>query len=175
MLATKGYGPLTTATLLVTIGDNPDRIHNQASFATLCGVCPIPASSGKTNRHRLNRGGDRQANWAFHQVALVRLSYDQRTQTYATRLTQHNKPPRDIMRCLKRAIARDAYQLLTNPPTPPRTDDLHHQRGLTLTQAAHHLNTHPPLTSRLERGLHHDTALTNNYRQRLNTHPPLTT
>ncbi|WP_099330404.1 IS110 family transposase [Actinomyces ruminis] len=65
MLATKGYGPVTTATLLVTAGDNPDRIHNEASFAALCGACPIPASSGKTNRHRLNRGADRQANWHY--------------------------------------------------------------------------------------------------------------
>ncbi|MBM6980550.1 MAG: IS110 family transposase [Actinomyces succiniciruminis] len=174
MLATKGYGPVTTATLLVTAGDNPDRIHNEASFAALCGACPIPASSGKTNRHRLNRGGDRQANWALHQVARSRLAHDPRTQAYAKRLAGRNKTPKDIMRCLKRAIAREAFHLLTNPPTPPRTDDLRklrQQRGLTLTQAANHLGTHPPLISRLERGLHHDTALTNNYRQWLNTHP----
>lgn len=66
MLATKGYGVITTATLLVTAGDNPGRIRTEASFAALCGAAPIPASSGKTNRHRLNRGGDRQANWAPH-------------------------------------------------------------------------------------------------------------
>ena len=66
MLATKGYGVITTATLLVTAGDNPGRIRTEASFAALCGAAPIPAGPGKTNRHRLNRGGDRQANWAPH-------------------------------------------------------------------------------------------------------------
>ena len=99
MLATKGYGVITTATLLVTAGDNPGRIRTEASFAALCGAAPIPASSGKTNRHRLNRGGDRQANWALHQIALVRLSSDPRTKAYAARLTATGKNCKEILRC----------------------------------------------------------------------------
>ena len=99
MLATKGYGVITTATLLAGAGDNPDRIRTEASFAALCGAAPIPASSGKTNRHRLNRGGDRQANWALHQIALVRLSSDPRTKAYAARLTATGKSRKEILRC----------------------------------------------------------------------------
>ena len=177
MLATKGYGVITTATLLVTAGDNPDRIRTEASFAALCGAAPIPASSGKTNRHRLNRGGDRQANWALHQIALVRLSSDPRTKAYAARLTATGKNCKEILRCLKRAIAREAWHLLTHPQPAPRTDDLRrlrHERGLTLTQAAHHLNTHPARISELERGTRPDTTLTAAYRQWLNTQQPQT-
>ena len=177
MLATKGYGVITTATLLVTAGDNPGRIRTEASFAALCGAAPTPASSGKTNRHRLNRGGDRQANWALHQIALVRLSSDPRTKAYAARLTATGKNCKEILRCLKRAIAREAWHLLTHPQPAPRTDDLRrlrHERGLTLTQAAHHLNTHPARISELERGTRPDTTLTAAYRQWLNTQQPQT-
>ena len=177
MLATKGYGVITTATLLVTAGDNPGRIRTEASFAALCGAAPIPASSGKTNRHRLNRGGDRQANWALHQIALVRLSSDPRTKAYAARLTATGKNCKEILRCLKRAIAREAWHLLTHPQPAPRTDDLRrlrHERGLTLTQAAHHLNTHPARISELERGTRPDTTLTAAYRQWLSTQQPQT-
>ncbi len=79
MLTRKGYGVIAAATLLVTAGDGPDRLRSNASFAALGGAAPIPAGSGKTNRHRLNRGGDRQANWALHRIALVRLRRDPRT------------------------------------------------------------------------------------------------
>ena len=177
MLATKGYGVITTAALLVTAGDNPDRIRSEASFAALCGAAPIPASSGRTNRHRLNRGGDRRANWALHQIALVRLSGDPRTKAYAARLTATGKSRKEILRCLKRAIAREAWHLLTHPQPAPRTDDLRrlrHERGLTLTQAAHHLNTHPARISELERGTRPDTTLTAAYRQWLSTQQPQT-
>ncbi|WP_343834777.1 IS110 family transposase, partial [Micropruina glycogenica] len=131
MLATKGYGVITTATLLISAGDNPDRLRTEASFAALCGAAPIPASSGKTTRHRLNRGGDRQGNWALHQIALVRLSTDTRTKTYAAKLRAAGKSKKDVLRCLKRAIAREAWHLLVHPTPAPRTDDLRtlrHQR-----------------------------------------------
>ena len=82
-----GIGPDTAATLLVAAGSNPERLHSEASFASLCGVNPIPASSGKTNRHRLNRGGHRQANAALHRIVVVRLRYDPRTQSYMRRRT----------------------------------------------------------------------------------------
>ena len=136
-----------------------------------------PPAPGKTNRHRLNRGGDRQANWALHQIALVRLSSDPRTKAYAARLTATGKNCKEILRCLKRAIAREAWHLLTHPQPAPRTDDLRrlrHERGLTLTQAAHHLNTHPARISELERGTRPDTTLTAAYRQWLNTQQPQT-
>ena len=83
-----GVGPDTAATLLVTAGSNPERLKSEAAFAALCGVSPIPASSGKTNRYRLNRGGDRQANAALYRVVVVRLRYDVRTMTYLQRRTE---------------------------------------------------------------------------------------
>ena len=177
MLATKGYGVITTATLLVTAGDNPGRIRTEASFAALCGAAPIPASSGKTNRHRLNRGGDRQANWALHQIALVRLPA-----TRAPRPTPPASPPRArtakrYCAAPERAIAREAWHPPAHPQPAPRTDDLRrgrHERGLTLTQAAHHPDTHPARISELERGTRPDTTLTAAYRQWLNTQQPHT-
>lgn len=83
MIATKGYGVITTATLLVTAGANPERLRSDALFAALCWTAPIPASSGKTNQYRLNRGGNWQANWALHQSALARRSNEERTMNYA--------------------------------------------------------------------------------------------
>jgi len=171
MLATKGFGVITTATLLITAGDNPARLRTEASFAALCGAAPIPASSGKTTRHRLNRGGDRQANWALHQIALVRLSTDPRTKAYAAKLTAAGKSKKDVLRCLKRAIAREAWHLLVHPAPAPRIDDLRplrHLRGLTLTQAAEHLGTVPARISELERGTRLNIPLANAYREYLN-------
>ena len=171
MLATKGFGIVTTATLLITAGDNPARLRTEASFAALCGAAPIPASSGKTTRHRLNRGGDRQANWALHQIALVRLSTDPRTKAYAAKLTAAGKSKKDVLRCLKRAIAREAWHLLVHPAPAPRIDDLRplrHLRGLTLTQAAEHLGTVPARISELERGTRLNIPLANAYREYLN-------
>lgn len=171
MLATKGYGVITTATLLISAGDNPDRLRTEASFAALCGAAPIPASSGKTTRHRLNRGGDRQGNWALHQIALVRLSTDTRTKTYAAKLRAAGKSKKDVLRCLKRAIAREAWHLLVHPAPAPRIDDLRplrHLRGLTLTQAAEHLGTVPARISELERGTRLNIQLANAYRDYLN-------
>ena len=155
MIATKGYGVITTATLLVTAGSNPERLRSEASFAALCGASPIPASSGKTTRHRLNRGGDRQANWALHQIALVRLSNDQRTKDYAARLQASGKSKKDIMRCLKRAVAREAFHLIVHPKPAPKTEDLRalrHRRGVTLAQAGINLGAEPARLSELERG-----------------------
>ena len=82
-----GVGPDTAAALLISAGSNPQRIHSEAAFASLCGESPVPASTGKTNRHRLNRGGDRQANAALYRVVLVRLSHDLRTKEYMIRRT----------------------------------------------------------------------------------------
>ena len=110
-----GVGPDVAAALLIAAGGNPDRLRTEASFAALCGVNPIPASSGKTHRHRLNRGGDRQANAALHTVALVRMRSDPRTREYAAKRVKQGLSRRDIMRCLKRYIARELYPLLAVP------------------------------------------------------------
>ena len=107
-----GIGPDTAATLLVAAGSNPERLHSEASFASLCGVNPIPASSGKTNRHRLNRGGHRQANAALHRIVVVRLRYDPRTQSYMRRRTMEGMSKAEIIRCLKRYVAREVFSAL---------------------------------------------------------------
>ena len=104
-----GIGTDVAGQLLVTAGDNPERLHSEASFAKLCGVAPLPASSGRTDRHRLNKGGERQANRALHIVAVVRLRYCPRTQAYLQRRTEQGLTKRDIIRCLKRYILREAH------------------------------------------------------------------
>jgi len=112
LVATKGIGPEIAGCLLVTAGDNPERLRSEAGFAMLCGVAPIPASSGKTERHRLNRGGDRRANSALHMAAIYRMREDDRTKAYVARRLAEGLTKREIIRCLKRYIAREVYQLL---------------------------------------------------------------
>lgn len=104
-----GIGTDVAGQLLVTAGDNPERLHSEAAFAKLCGVAPLPASSGRTDRHRLNKGGERQANRVLHIVAVVRLRYCPRTQAYLQRRTEQGLTKRDIIRCLKRYILREAH------------------------------------------------------------------
>jgi transposase len=105
-----GVGPDTAATLLVALGDNPHRIATESAFAKLCGVSPVEASSGKTVRHRLNRGGNRDANRALHVICVVRLRRHQPTRDYLARRTVEGKTKAEIMRCLKRYIAREVYR-----------------------------------------------------------------
>ncbi|MCJ7437253.1 MAG: IS110 family transposase [Acidimicrobiia bacterium] len=112
LLTQRGVGPDVAAKLLVAAGDNPHRLTNEAAFAALCGASPVPASSGKIQRHRLNRGGDRQANNALWTVAMVRLSCDPETRAYADRRTKQGRSRRDTTRCLKRYIARQLFPLL---------------------------------------------------------------
>ena len=115
-------GPDTAATLLVTAGSNPERLRSEAAFASLCGVNPIPGSSGKTNRHRLNRGGHRQANAALHRIVIVRLRHDPRTQAYMHRRTMEGMSKTEIIRCLKRYVAREVYSALkTSAQTVQKT------------------------------------------------------
>ena len=116
LLARNGVGPDTAAALLIAAGDNPDRLHSEASFAALCGVSPVEASSGKTQRRRLNRGGNRQANAALHRITLSRLRWDQATRDYVERRVRDGKTRREAIRCLKRYIARELYPLITRPP-----------------------------------------------------------
>ena len=116
-----GVGTNHAATLLVLAGDNPDRLKSEASFASLCGVSPVEASSGKVVRHRLNRGGNRDANRALHMVCVVRMGSDRRTKRYVSRRTAEGKSKWEIMRCLKRYIAREVYRVLLSSTTvnPP--------------------------------------------------------
>ena len=116
LVALPGIGVDTAGQLLVTAGDNPQRLRGEAAFAHLCGVAPIPASSGRTDRHRLNRGGDRHANNALWRIALVRMRCHPPTRAYVERRTKQGLSKLDIMRCLKRYIAREVYHQLTSPP-----------------------------------------------------------
>jgi transposase len=112
LVALKGVGTDIAGTLLVAAGDNPHRLRSEAAFAHLCGVAPVPASSGKTQRHRLSRGGDRDANRALYLLAIGRLGWDERTRTYAAKRTRDGKTKPEIIRCLKRFIAREIYHAL---------------------------------------------------------------
>jgi len=112
LMACTGVGADVAGQLLVTAGENADRLHSEPAFAMLCGVAPIPASSGKTHRHRLNRGGDRQANAALYRVVLCRMRWDPRTRAYVERRTKEGLSKKDIIRCLKRMIARELYYVL---------------------------------------------------------------
>ncbi len=105
-----GIGPNTAAEMLIVFGDNPERIESEAAFAKLCGTCPIPASSGLTNKHRLYRGGHRQANAAVYRTVIVRMRFHQPTIEYVARRTTEGLTKKDIIRCLKRFVAREIYQ-----------------------------------------------------------------
>jgi transposase len=113
LLTRRGVGAQVASALLVVAGDNPGRLRSEAAFSMLCGSSPLEASSGKTIRHRLNRGGDRDANNALWTIAMTRLSCDERTQRYLARRTAEGKSKREIIRCLKRYIAREVYRDIT--------------------------------------------------------------
>jgi transposase len=118
LMARKGVGPDTASAILVSAGDNPHRLRDERSFAALAGSNPIPASSGKTTRHRLNRGGDRQLNAALWRIAIVRLATDPDTRAYLDRRTAEGKTKTEAIRCIKRYIAREVFALL--PQTAAR-------------------------------------------------------
>ena len=169
--AAYGVGPDTAAQLLITAGTNSHRLRSEAAFAMLAGVAPIPASSGKTTRHRLCRGGDRAANNALHRIAVVRWSHDPHTRDYIARQLAAGRSKKDVLRLLKRAIAREMFKHLTAPcpiddtatyapPDKPKTSP---------HRAAAHFGIWPTDISRLERGLKRDDTLAANYRQWLNT------
>ena len=122
LTAAVGIGPDNAAELLLTLGDNAARVHSEAAFAKLCGACPIPASSGKTTRHRLNRGGHRRANAALHRIVIVRMKYHDPTRAYVARRITEGKTKPEIMRCLKRFVIRDIWARthhLRQPPQQP--------------------------------------------------------
>ena len=131
LLAKQGVATQVAATPLATAGDNPGRVRREASFAALCGASPVDASSGKQLRHRLNRGGDRQANSALWTIAMTRLAHDPRTRAYAARRTAQGKTRKEIIRCLKRYIAREIYKALCPPQRPSRLPLSHAEKDLS--------------------------------------------
>jgi transposase len=128
-LAKQGVAVQVAGTLLATAGDNPARLRTEASFAALCGASPVDASSGKQRRHRLNRGGDRQANSALWRIVMVRMSHDPRTRAYVARRTAEGKTTKEIIRCLKRYVAREVYKALVSGTGE-------HAAGIALVPAA---------------------------------------
>lgn len=116
LLQRHGVGPDTAAALLLAAGDNPQRLTSEASFAALCGASPIEMSSGRAQRRRLNRGGDRQANSALYMIVIARLRWDERTRAYIDRRVSEGKTRREAIRCLKRYVARELYELIARHP-----------------------------------------------------------
>ena len=167
-------GPDVAAAILIAAGDNPGRLRSSAAFAALAGVSPIQASSGKKTGHRLNRGGDRQANAAIHRIVLVRMSHkDPRTIDYIARRTAQGHSKRDIIRCLKRYVAREVYQALQHPQPTTVIGTLRQRRqaaGLPMKAVAQHFNRPINAIARLERGIVHDTDLATRYHAWLDTH-----
>jgi transposase len=162
-----GVGPDTAAQLLITAGANPDRLRSEASFAALCGVSPVPASSGKTTRHRLSRGGDRHANNALYRIAMSRMAHEPRTKQYVARHIAAGRSTKEILRMLKRAIAREIHRLLTHQVALPEYADLRPARqakNITVTAAAKAFNMWPAAISRIELGLRRDDDLASRYR-----------
>ena len=136
LVAEFGIGTLTAAQFLITAGDNPHRLHTADAFAALCGASPIPVSTGRTDRHRLNRGGDRQANRALYTIALSRMKHHEQTRTFIAARLAAGKTKKEAIRILKRYLARRVYQLLLQPPKP------------TSPPAATSTPASPPVTSR---------------------------
>ena len=159
-------GPDVASILLVAVGDNPERMTSESAFAALCGVSPVPASSGKIVRHRLNPGGNRQANHALWRIVTVRLSCDDTTQKYMARRTAQGRTEREIVRCLKRHVAREIFRLLVEPKVIPAGCELRkirNQAGATLAVAAEALSTSIGTISRLERAKVFDSNLALRY------------
>lgn len=153
LLAIKGIGPVLAAQLLITAGDNPDRLRSSSSFAALCGTAPIPVSSGRTDRHRLSRGGDRAANCALHQIVKVRMITDARTRAYRDEHLAKGWTKKAVYRSLKRAVVREIYRALIGRYEVPNHLDLRPARqakNLTLAAAASHLNVWPSALSDID-------------------------
>lgn len=167
LMAIKGVGPVTGAQLLITAGDNPDRLRSSASFAALCGTAPIPVSSGRTDRHRLSRGGDRQANTALHHIVKNRMTHDPRTRAYRDDHLAKNWTKKAVYRSLKRAVAREIHRALSGHCAVPDYTDLRPARqakNITLTTAANALHVWPARVGELELGRRRDDTFAHRYR-----------
>lgn len=166
-----GCGPLSAAALAVAAGDNPERLTSEAAFAALCGVSPIKASSGKTVRHRLNRGGDRRANRALHVIAMHRMRTDPRTMSYVEKRRSEGLSDREIRRCVKRYVAREAYRLIMNPnkvPIEGKGPEMRAERisaGISQRDAAEALGVSASTLCDMELGHHQFRELALRYRR----------
>ena len=168
LLSLRGVGPISAAQLLITAGGNPDRLRSEASLAALCGTAPVPASSGKTTRHRLSRGGDRAANHALHTIAISRMTCHAPTRDYVSRKRASGRSDKEILRQLKRALVREIYRSLTRGLMPPELSDLRPTRqhkNITIAAAARALDTYPSKIIRTENGTYPDYELAARYRQ----------
>jgi transposase len=171
LMAIKGVGPVVGAQLLITAGDNPDRLRSSASFAALCGTAPIPVSSGRTDRHRLSRGGDRHANAALHHIVKNRMTHDRPTRAYRDTHLAKGWTNKAVYRALKRAVAREIHRALAGHCAVPDYTDLRPTRqtkNITLTQVADALDVWPARVGELELGRRRDDAFADRYRQWLN-------
>lgn len=167
-----GCGTMAAAALAMSAGDNPERMGSKDSFASLCGVSPVEASSGKVVRHRVNLGGDRQANCALYRIVIVRMKYDDRTRAYVEKKTAEGKSKKEIIRCLKRYVANEVYRALMNPGrvVENRGSDLRKTRqqlNLTQSDVAGMLEVTPCRISKIERGTNKDPKLEKRYRELL--------
>lgn len=175
VLGLDAVGVHSAAQLLMAAGDNPDRLHSDAAFARLCAACPKPASSGKTTRHRLDRGGDRRANKALFRIVIVRMKHDPRTRRYVARRLTEGMTKREIIRCLKRFVAREVYNAITNPPDhiPTGTElrDLRRHRGISLVATANGAQVSYPQLSHIERGITYNTNIATHVHTWLTTQP----
>ena len=167
LLAVKGVGAVIGAQLLITAGDNPDRLRSSASFAALCGTAPIPVSSGRIDRHRLSRGGDRQANAALHHIVKNRMTNNPATRDYRDTHLAKGWTKKAVYRALKRAVAREVFRALTGHCAVPDYTDLRPARrakNITLTAAATHLGVWPARIGELELGRRPNDELAARYR-----------
>lgn len=170
LLAMYGCGAVSAARLAVAAGDNPQRMTSEAAFAALCGASPVEASSGRVTRHRLNRGGDRRANSALHQIVRHRLDHDPRTAGYAERRRSEGLSDREIVRCLKRYVAREAFRALTRPPDAPPGGgpgglrEARRAAGVSQASAAGVLGVSRGLVSLMEHGRGGSPAMLERYR-----------
>ena len=167
LLAAHGVGPVTAAQLLITAGGNPERLATEGSFAALCGTAPVPASSGRITRFRLSRGGDRHANSALHTIATVRMSSDPRTRAFVQAQRAKGRSNPELLRILKRAIAREVFKLLLAPNALADVEDLRRircEKNLTLRKVVAALGRNQQHVSRIERGLAHDRDYIDRYR-----------
>ncbi len=159
--------------LLIAAGSNGERLRNESSFAAMCGVSPIQASSGQTNRHRLNRSGNRQANNALWRIAMVRMTIDEETKVYLAKRTAEGRTKRDVTRCLKRHIAREAFWLLQHPTyeeVGPQLRTTRTSAYISLQTVSNDLGVWPTKISRIERGLEHDEKFLAIYQAWLSEH-----
>lgn len=172
LIDAKGIGVLTASTLISAAGDNPERYESDAAFAKSLGACPIPASSGKNEHMRLNRGGNRAGNKALHQIVITRMSTDEDTKDYVGKKMREGKSKKDAIRCLKRFVAREVYRLLKECSTHQMQGgiDLKARRkgqGITQRKMADVLKTNVCKLSKIERGIIVDLDLQGDYERLL--------